>query len=1617
MASIRAPKQWALTKQETITSFEAWRQNLQYTLSLDPNFATFLVEDATWLRKTTTAPLRGFEDDGEDIPAASRRTAAQKVTQLELMLGQIANYCPVISRNTIVKTSTSIKTIWQSIRSHYGFQSTGAHFLDFNNIRLEPGERPEDLYQRLVSFIDDNLLKANGNIRHHGENISIDEEITPSLENIIIMTWLRLIHIDLPGLVKQRYGTELRSQTLATLKPEISQALDSLLDEIHTSNEAKVLRTAFRRSSHNRDHRVAIDPPKTTKGKDKGNTAKICPLCKQANRPQFQHYLSKCPYLPSEDRKYLARTRQVLGEHDIHDNVTDKSDSEPEPELDNVPCRHGYRVKSTTYRVSTKQSPHLKVFYKHHAIQLTLDTGAETSMIKTSVAKQVGATIQMTKQTALQADGITPLTVVGEVHLKLSRNHLNLQLDALVVDDLDVDVLAGTPFMVINDISLRPSQQQITIKGSDVTYYGTTVPDPTENHVRRTQAQVLRAPSSPIVVWPGDYIELDIPNEVDPDTTLAIEPRPDYSKTARDWPRPHILEAVAGKVRILNDTEEPKNISRHEHFCQIRLTCTPDTRETYHLPNGHVPSPTTQPTSCEHSATVKLDPDNILTDKIRTEFRDLLQTHDDVFDPTITGYNGAIGPFEAVVNMGPVQPPQRKGRLPQYAHNKLVELQQKFDDLESQGVFQRPEDIGITVEYLNPSFLVTKPNGGHRLVTAFADVGRYSKPQPSLMPDVDSTLRTIAKWKYIIVTDLTSAFYQIPLAKSSMKYCGVATPFRGVRTYTRCAMGMPGSETALEELMCRVLGDCLQDGIAAKLADDLYCGADSPEDLLHNWNRILQALQKCNLHLSPSKTIICPRTTTILGWVWTQGRLSASPHRIATLSSCSPPDTVRGLRSFIGAYKVLGRVLPKCSHIIAPLENAIAGQQSKESIKWTDMLREHFHFAQTSLTTHKSITLPRPSDQLWIVTDGSVTKRGIGATLYITRHKTLHLAGFFSAKLRKHQVTWLPCEVEALSIAAAVKHFSPFIIQSTQQACLLTDSKPCVQAFEKLCRGEFSASPRVTSFLSTVSRYQVNVRHLAGSANVPSDFSSRNAPECNEPRCQICCFIALTEDSVVRSTSVQDIRGLSRLPFTTRSAWAQIQSECPDLRRTHAHLKQGTRPSKKVTNIKDVKRYLNVASIAKDGLLVVQRNDPLSPSTNLIIVPRSALDGLVTALHIKLDHPSKHQLQLVMKRNFYALDMPKVIDRVCETCHTCAALRKFPEPLMHQSTDDPPEVVGVSFAADVLKRCKQSILVVRETTTSFTTASIIPDEKSVTLRDNLATLCVGLHPLDGPPAVVRVDPAPGFIAMKDDNTLKELGISIEIGRVKNVNKNPVAEKAIAEVEEELLRQAPNGDPVTNLSLTVAIARLNSRLRRNGVSAHELWTQRNQYTHDQLPISDRDVISNQYKQRQQNHPYSERSKNPKRRDFTAPKINVGDLVYLHSDRDKTRTRSRYLVVSIDSPWCFIKKFSGNQLRASSYKVKICECYLVPNQEPKLNPPTHTYDTDSDDDEPSIDPPPQPTNIPPALILPACPDTPSVPRDIQPQRESTSTVVAPDTNNASRPQRDRRSPEYFEYETWL
>ena len=101
-------------------------------------------------------------------------------------------------------------------------------------------------------------MKQSGGISHHGEKADTDEEVSPTVENMIVLMWLQAIHPNLPKLVKQRYGTELRCRTLASVKPEISLAMDSLLEELQCSEDMKIMRAV----PHTYNRMQSNPPPK-----------------------------------------------------------------------------------------------------------------------------------------------------------------------------------------------------------------------------------------------------------------------------------------------------------------------------------------------------------------------------------------------------------------------------------------------------------------------------------------------------------------------------------------------------------------------------------------------------------------------------------------------------------------------------------------------------------------------------------------------------------------------------------------------------------------------------------------------------------------------------------------------------------------------------------------------------------------------------------------------------------------------------------------------------------------------------------------------------------------------------------------------------------------------------------------------------------------------------------------------------------------------------------------------------------------------------------------------------------------------------------------------------------
>ena len=148
----------------------------------------------------------------------------------------------------------------------------------------------------------------------------------------------------------------------------------------------------------------------------------------------------------------------------------------------------------------------------------------------------------------------------------------------------------------------------------------------------------------------------------------------------------------------------------------------------------------------------------------------------------------------------------------------------------------------------------------------------------------------------------------------------------------------------------------------------------------------------------------------------------------------------------------------------------------------------------------------------------------------------------------------------------------------------------------------------------------------------------------------------------------------------------------------------------------------------------------------------------------------------------------------------------------------------------------------RDVHSSFTTASIIPAEGRSTLRAGILN-DTSLFRLN--PSIFKVDNAPGFTALKDDQQLQLQGVTLAFGRVKN--KNAVADKCMQELELELLKlNSVGGGQISSTELQAVLRTLNQRIRHHGLSAREVLLQCEQNTGEQLSFCDKLLAARQEK---------------------------------------------------------------------------------------------------------------------------------------------------------------------------
>lgn len=426
----------------------------------------------------------------------------------------------------------------------------------------------------------------------------------------------------------------------------------------------------------------------------------------------------------------------------------------------------------------------------------------------------------------------------GEIKTIFYRDDLPLTFQALVCRKLHCPIIGGTLFLKTNGITQDFTNNTISLshnrKIMSATTTEATFPITNPYTITKTDRYNLMSVKTNKIIVPGESIDLDTTM---PDQTALVE-----GWNSHHWPEPQIVEITKGKMWIRNINSTPV-ILTHNRANSIKVTPT-------EIVDWTVPSLSTITTTTK-STTLMPDLETIETIQIgdtTADIRDLIQRANrrfrTVFSKDLTGgYNGYFGQHKCHLNWATQQRREaRKTHVASYNHSLRGVLQEVCNELTEQGVLKIPQQHGINVQSVCPSFLTRKrrakdkilhqlTKNNCRLVVNFNPINEHIKNIPSPIMTMNDIYSQLGKWKEIIIIDLYNTFFQNHMADDNQQWLGIMTPFSGLQV---SGQGLLGQSEELDELMAKVLGDDIKEGRAIKLQDNVIIGGDTQLDAAKN---------------------------------------------------------------------------------------------------------------------------------------------------------------------------------------------------------------------------------------------------------------------------------------------------------------------------------------------------------------------------------------------------------------------------------------------------------------------------------------------------------------------------------------------------------------------------------------------------------------------------------------------------------------------------------------------------------------------------------------------------------------------------------------------------------------
>ena len=264
--------------------------------------------------------------------------------------------------------------------------------------------------------------------------------------------------------------------------------------------------------------------------------------------------------------------------------------------------------------------------------------------------------------------------------------------------------------------------------------------------------------------------------------------------------------------------------------------------------------------------------------------------------------------------------------------------------------------------------------------------------------------------------------------------------------------------------------------------DDIWIiTEDTPEEEeLHRkiTEELFKILKEKSYFLKLSKSVFEATTIDLLGWRVGDGAVRIDPDKIVGLTKwpteLKSEHEVRSTMGLIGYHR---RHIRGFAHLAKPIMETLKKKNTQDGFKWTEECTESLKALIKRVTSDPILKCPDPEKPFELVVDASAF--AIGAVLQQKDEQgRAYNVGYFSKALNETECNYDIWDREFMAVIFGLRNWRHLLSGSPHKVTVWTD-----HANLQYYRHPQKINRRVARYISTMAKYDLELKHLPGTKN------------------------------------------------------------------------------------------------------------------------------------------------------------------------------------------------------------------------------------------------------------------------------------------------------------------------------------------------------------------------------------------------------------------------------------------------------------------------------------------------------------------------------------------------------